>query len=163
MKCKNLHAFVGILLSILSFQAFALQERHLILVRQGGAMALSEEGQQRIQQTADILLTHGFDNRSIVAVYVAPDKGSQHCAMMLVERGLITQDKISKESRLGKDHTEHTLMAFYDAVEKEHPKGHIIFIDDNTGSLSIIENVTKSKPDSRSTQAYILPLSTRHA
>lgn len=163
MKCNAIHSLMGLFLAVIAFPSLALQERHLILVRQGGVQALTEQGQEQIKQTRDVLLTHGFDNRSIAAVYTAPDKGSKQCAKQLAELGLFTQNKIHTEKRLGHEKKEVILAAFIDEIERKHVKGHVILIDDNTRSVELIELLTKDKPAPNSKQAYIVPFATRHA
>lgn len=161
MKCNAIRSLLGLLLSVFAFPSLALQERHLILVRQGGTQALTEQGQEQIKQTRDILLTHGFDNRSIIAVYVAPDKGSLQCAKQLAELGLFTENKIHRESRLGHKKKVAALASFVEKLEKADDKGHVMLIDDNTRSVELIEHLTKEKPAANSTQAYIIPFNAR--
>lgn len=156
---KN-YLFLSLFLWVFTLPCFALQERHLITIRQGGDQALTEGGQQAIKQTGDILLTHGFDNRSIAAVYVAPDKGSKECAKILVDLGLFTENKIHGEPRLSQKHEtkNEAWPTFVESLEKKHQAGHIILIDDGKQTSRIIAVLTKAPLDETSIRPYILPL-----
>lgn len=163
MKGIVVKTILVLCLMFVGFPSYALQERHLIFVRQGGSTALVNQGKDQIKQTGEILLTHGFDNRSIVAVYVAPDKGSQQCAKLLAAAGLFSESKIHREPRLADKKKAGSILAFYDEIESKHKEGHVIFIDDNTRSLQLIETLTQEKPELRANQPYIVPFSLRQA
>ena len=98
---------------------FALQERHLIIIRHGEGehnitheynsnpkhprykpAHLTDKGQEQVKKAADLLLTHGFDNRTISAVYVSPLPRAIETANIVSEIGVFSKDKIHIDSRL---------------------------------------------------------------
>ncbi len=110
---------IGLCLSFFSQSTFALKEKHLIIVRHGEAehnlkqeynsnpkhpkykpSHLTEAGRQQVKETAELLLTHGFDNRNIAAVYVSPLPRTVETAQIFSEIGLFAKDKIHVDSRL---------------------------------------------------------------
>lgn len=140
-------------LFIFSVSSFALQEQHAIFVRQGGEYALTSLGKEQIQQTGEILLTHGFDNRTIVAVYTTADQGSIECANQLSKIGLFEQNKIHQSDKID--------LAFYDLLIKKHGKGHVIIVEDSFRSGELIEVISQHPVDRNSHQPYIIPFLTR--
>jgi hypothetical protein len=151
----SIRFLISLMCLVFSIPSLALQERHTIFVRQGGEFALTEQGKEKIQQTGEILLTHGFDNRSIVAVYALKDKGSQACAKQLAALGLFEKNKIHLEEMID--------MAFYQQLEKKHENGHVIIIDDNRPSVELIETLTHATVDRASIQPYIIPFTIQRA
>lgn len=145
----------GILLVLwmFGFPAMSLQERHIIFIRQGGVQALTPLGKEQIRQTGEVLVTYGFDNRSIAAVYTMNEKGSMHCAKVLSEFGLYTPQKIHKIDNMS--------LNWYDQIEKKHHKGHVVVIDDNTRSADLIEAVAGHAVERQTTQPYIVPFAPR--
>lgn len=139
----------------LSTAAMALQERHVIFVRQGGEYATTSLGREQIQQTGEILLTHGFDNRTIVAVYVWDDQGSLDCANQLAQIGLFEKNKIHQNNKID--------VAFYDSLIKEHQEGHVIIVADSFRSGELIEVISQHPVDRNSHQPYIIPFLPREA
>lgn len=147
---KIIFGVVGAIgLFIFSTASIALQERHAIFIRQGGEYALTSLGEEQIQQTGEILLTHGFDNRSIVAVYVGEDQGSLHCANQLAKIGLFEKNKIQQHDKID--------LAFYDELIKKHKNGHIIIIEDSFRTGEMIEVISRHPVDRSSHQPYIIP------
>ena len=142
-------------LLLMSTAVQGLQERHAIFIRQGGEIALTPEGKIQTQRTGEILLTHGFDNRSICAVYVAKDKGSQTCAEQLAQMGIFDKKKIHRQNDID--------LVFYQGLESKHLDGHVIIIDDNTDSIEILEKLADHEVDKTSYQPYILPFTTQKA
>jgi hypothetical protein len=145
----------AIVFFIFSASSFALQERHVIFVRQGGEYASTSLGKEQIQQTGEILLTHGFDNRTIMAVYVGPDQGSFDCANQLSKIGLFEKDKIHQDDKMD--------LAFYDSLIKRHQKGHVIIVDDSFRTGELIEVISHHPVDRSSHQPYIIPFLPREA
>ncbi len=97
----------------------ALQERHLIILRHGEGdqnitgeynsnpkhpkykpAHLTDKGQEQVKKAADLLLTHGFDNRNISAVYVSPLPRALETANIVADIGVYSKDKIHVDSRL---------------------------------------------------------------
>lgn len=138
---------VGLL--FLSSVAMALQERHAIFVRQGGEYATTSLGKEQIQQTGEILLTHGFDNRTIAAVYVWSDQGSLDCAKQLAAIGLFDNSKIHQSDKID--------VTFYDSLIKDHKEGHVIIIADSFRTGELIEVISQHPVDRHSHQPYIIP------
>ena len=70
MKFKNIPqvylGIIGMMLVFASFNSYALKERHLVIVCLDKSSSMDEK------QIAEQLLSNGFDNRNIVAVYVSP-------------------------------------------------------------------------------------------
>lgn len=98
---------------------FALKEKHLIIVRHGEASHnvtqqynsnpkhpkykpshLTDGGRLQVKQTAELLLSHGFDNRNIAAVYVSPLPRTIETAQIFADIGLYAKDKIHIDKRL---------------------------------------------------------------
>lgn len=108
-------AILATLLSLIPINAIALSESHLIIVRHGEGECdvehryqsdkstpcdLTEKGRQQIQEVAELLLNHGFDNRNISAVYVSSLSRAKATADRLAEVGLFSKDKIKVDHRL---------------------------------------------------------------
>lgn len=117
MKIRNF--LIVVILSILSNTVFALQERHLIIIRHGESdqnisheynsnpkhprykvAHLTDKGQDQVKKTAEILLMHGFDNRNISAVYVSPLPRAIETAQIVAQIGVYAKDKIHVDKRL---------------------------------------------------------------
>lgn len=119
---RNIHLFKKIAvgsLMLCSLNAFALQERHLILMRAAEAehnithqynsdpkhpayikSSLTAKGHEEVKKAAESLLSHGFDNRSIVAVYVSPLPRAVEMANIMSKIGVFESDKIHIDKRL---------------------------------------------------------------
>jgi len=115
---------VFIALLLFTHQAvFALQEKHLVIIHHGESesnltfnhnsnpqhtnykeMYLTEKGRQQVKQTAELLLTHGFDNRNIRAVYVSPLPRALETANILSQISVFSKDKIHPEPRIAEIH-----------------------------------------------------------
>lgn len=153
---KNIYKLIVCLtgtigLLIFSVSSFALQERHAIFVRQGGEYALTSLGKEQIQQTGEILLTHGFDNRTIVAVYTMTDQGSIECANQLSKIGLFEENKIYQNDKID--------LTFYNSLIKKHEKGHIIIVDNSFRTGELIEVISQHPVDRNSYHPYIIAFS----
>ncbi|MFI4938318.1 MAG: histidine phosphatase family protein [Candidatus Berkiellales bacterium] len=117
LKIKN--GVWALILVLFTQNVFALQERHLILIRHGEAehntahqyhsnpkhsnykpSHLTQKGRTEVENTSELLLTYGFDNRSIVAVYVSPLPSAIETAQLLAKIGVFSEDKIHVEERL---------------------------------------------------------------
>ncbi len=104
---------------LLSFSAFALQERHLIVLRHGESedmvsqvcnsnpksakykpALLTDKGREQVKKAAEQLLNYGFDNRSITAVYVSTLPRAVETANILAQIGVFSLDKIQLDERL---------------------------------------------------------------
>lgn len=98
---------------------FALKERHLIIIRHAEATStlagqynsnpkhphykpapLTAKGFEQAKQIAELLLTYGFDNRSIAAVYVSPLPRTRETAQIIAGLGIFSEDKIQVDPRL---------------------------------------------------------------
>jgi len=110
---------IGFFFVILCQSALALSERHLMIIRHGEgecdiiahyhsnpkhpqykSYPLTDKGRAQIKEVSEILLSHGFDNRSIAAVYVSPLPRTIESAQLLTQIGVFTEDKIHIEPRL---------------------------------------------------------------
>lgn len=108
-----------LMLFIFSQSLFALQERHLIILRHGEAEQnitreynsnpkhprykvahLTDKGREQVKKTAETLLMHGFDNRNISAVYVSPLPRALETAQIVADIGVFSKDKIHVDNRL---------------------------------------------------------------
>lgn len=117
MKTK----IISLCLSLIFFShgLYALQERHLIIIRHGEhtlnatreyntnpkhsgykVAPLTDKGRSEAKEAAERLLTHGFDNRSIAAVYVSPLPRAVETAEILAEIGVYAKEKIKVDKRL---------------------------------------------------------------
>lgn len=104
---------------LLSFPTLALQERHLIVLRHGESedmvsqvcnsnpksakykpALLTDKGREQVKKAAEQLLSYGFDNRSITAVYVSTLPRAVETANILAQIGLFSLDKIQLDERL---------------------------------------------------------------
>lgn len=103
----------------MSMSAVALQERHLIVLRHGESedmltntcntnpnhskykpSLLTDKGRSQVKKAAEQMLSYGFDNRSIKAVYVSTLPRAVETATILADIGLFTHDKIQLDDRL---------------------------------------------------------------
>ncbi|MCS5711357.1 histidine phosphatase family protein [Candidatus Berkiella aquae] len=116
MKLRFLFLFVGILFNA---QANALQERHMIVLRHGESedvvmkvcnsnpkhaqykpALLTDKGREQVKKAAEQLLSHGFDNRNIKAVYVSTLPRAVETANLLAQIGVFSLDKMHLEEKL---------------------------------------------------------------
>lgn len=176
------------LLLLFSCHALALSERHLIIVCHGDKPSTllektnkekkqTDETMAYAKQISNLLLTYGFDNRSIAAVFVPPDKKTRKLAEEIAEIGLFAKDKIHIDKRLSDKQTksffkkkpENTslltdaairekVLAVYDEVETKYQKGHVLFLAPGVPAMELIDGVIHSKVKLRTAQAYMLPL-----
>lgn len=103
----------------ISMPIFALQERHIIVLRHGESedmlthicntnpshskykpSLLTDKGRKQVKQAAEQMLSYGFDNRSIKAVYASTLPRAVETATILADIGLFTHDKIQLDERL---------------------------------------------------------------
>ena len=98
--------------------AWALSESHLIIIRHGEGQCdvdnrydsnpkskaapceLTDKGRTQVKEVSELLLSHGFDNRNIAAVYVSSLPRAKATALHLAEVGLFNADKIHVDKRL---------------------------------------------------------------
>ncbi len=111
--------FLGLVFVLFTHSLFALQERHLVIIRHGEGeqnisneynsnpkhanykpASLTDKGHDQVKQTAELLLTYGFDNRSIAAVYVSPLPRTLETAQIISDIGVFSKDKIHIDHRL---------------------------------------------------------------
>ncbi|MBS0290639.1 MAG: histidine phosphatase family protein [Proteobacteria bacterium] len=109
----------GFFFMFLTQSLWAIQEKHLIIIRHGEAQhnlsheynsnpnhphykqaLLTDKGQEQIREAAQLLLTYGFDNRNVAAVYVSPLPRTLASAQIMAQIGVFSQDKIHLEPRL---------------------------------------------------------------
>ena len=159
-----------ITLFLISFyqNAMALKERHLVVLQPSPIVQpITEKDRQLAEETASLLLAHGFDNRSISAVYVAPNAFAVETAELLSEIGLFSKDKIHREIRLKETHSQieaqPTLMAFYHEVERQHNEGHVLVITPEKEAILLVESATKNKVKLQPSQPYLIPLESETA
>lgn len=114
MKLKA--AVFGLFILLIAQVAFALQERHLIIMRAAESIPqvyhsnpnhpkykplhLTDEDQQKAKLSAEMLLTYGFDNRNITAVYISPLPRAVETATHLAQIGVFSREKIHIDPRL---------------------------------------------------------------
>lgn len=110
---------LGFCALLLAQGTFALQERHLIIIRHGECdhqlshiynsnpkhpnykpASLTDKGKEDVQKAAELLLTHGFDNRNISAVYVSPLPRAVESAHIAAKIGVYDASKIKVDHRL---------------------------------------------------------------
>lgn len=110
---------LGFFCAWISLSAFALQERHMIVLRHGESedmltnicntnpnhskykpSLLTDKGRNQVKKAAEQMLSYGFDNRSIKAVYVSTLPRAMETATILADIGLFTHDKIQPDERL---------------------------------------------------------------
>ncbi len=110
---------LSLICAFFCFNALALQERHLIVLRHGESedmlthscnsnphhskykpSLLTDQGRLQVKKSAEQMLNYGFDNRSITAVYVSTLPRAIETANILAQIGLFTHDKIQLEERL---------------------------------------------------------------
>lgn len=115
----ELRAFISGLLLLFCQSALALKERHLIIIRHAEATSdlvgqyntnpkhphykpasLTPKGFEQAKQISELLLTYGFDNRTIAAVYVSPLPRTQETAQVIAQMGIFSAEKIHVDSRL---------------------------------------------------------------
>ncbi len=114
---KKNNVFAALILLLAAQAVYALQERHIIILRHGEAdqniaynsnpkhpnykpAHLTTKGQEQVRQAAEVLLLHGFDNRSIAAVYVSPLPRAIETANIVADIGVFNKDKIHVDERL---------------------------------------------------------------
>src|SRR5690242_6173316 len=116
MKAK---IFIAGILFLVCQNVFALKERYLIIIRHAEATSnlvgqyntnprhphykpasLTPKGFEQAKQISELLLTYGFDNRNIAAVYVSPLPRTQETAQVIAEIGIFSADKIHIDPRL---------------------------------------------------------------
>lgn len=121
MKCvKSLVLMIFPLLAgFYGERIFALSETHLVIIRHAEGQCdvdfryhsnprhanfkscdLTDKGKTQVQQMAELLIAHGFDNRKIAAVYVSSLPRAKATAEGLAAVGIISQDKIHVDRRL---------------------------------------------------------------
>lgn len=177
------------LLIALPFHTFALTERHLIIICHGDEKGrllektenpgtVNEQNVLYAKQIANLLITYGFDNRSIAAVFVPPNKNTRHVAEKIAEIGLFTKNKIHADKRLSDKNTSFfknnkknenpvklsnaevrkKVLEIYDEAESQYPTGHVLFLTPGLPAMELIDGVIHSKIQLRTAQAYMLPL-----
>jgi len=200
---------------LFSFSSAALQERHLIVLNHGESedmikhvcnsnpkhakykpSLLTDKGRDQVKKSAELLLSYGFDNRSITAVYVSTLPRAVETANILAQIGLFSLDKIQLDERLNEikagdregkmqsdfvretwwvgeqeaaaHHGESSealrkrMIAIYDDIEKNHPKGHVLIVTHGMPSQELIDSLTKSKVKLEPAQVYLMPLTNRN-
>ncbi len=129
---------VGALLMVITQSAAALQERHLIIVRHGEGehnvthfynsnpkhphykpSHLTDKGQEQVKKAAEMLLTYGFDNRTIAAVYVSPLPRAIESAHIISDIGVFSPDKIHIDQRLIETQAGEREGLFKDSLTKD--------------------------------------------
>lgn len=117
-KCLKA-GFMILLPSLLLTPAWALSESHLIIIRHGEGQCdvdnrfdsnsrknkgapceLTDKGRTQVKEVSELLLSHGFDNRNIAAVYVSSLPRAKATALHLAEVGLYNANKIHVDKRL---------------------------------------------------------------
>lgn len=177
MHLKTLILFFLCLLSIQT--THALTDRHLIIIKigttepelmqgnkpelttlQNTQSQLSIKDREQVKQMAERLLTHGFDNRSISAVYASTATSALETCQILSDIGVISSNKIRMDHRLGYAELEDPaeLFTLYDNVEKNQLSGHIVFVTHERTSTKLIEGLTQHFVKLENAQPYILPL-----
>lgn len=108
-----------VFLLLFSSSVWAVSEPHLVIIRHGEGehninkrfnsnpdhqnyqpANLTDKGKEQAKKVAELLLTYGFDNRNIAAVYVSPLPRTQQTAKIVQDIGVFSADKVSVEPRL---------------------------------------------------------------
>lgn len=141
-----------IIISLSFISAQALEERHLMVMCYEKA-----DNESQMNDIVKLLITYGFDNRSIVGVYVSPSSDGTQMAQLLSKIGLFTADKIHTDKRLLK--AKPALMDVYHEVEALYPKGHVIFMMTAKPATAIIQMLTQDEETRlKPGQGYLVPL-----
>jgi broad specificity phosphatase PhoE len=147
---------------------------------------LTEKGKRDVQQTARNLLSQGFNNNNITAVFVSPLPRTQQTAEILVKEGVISPDKIITDKRIielqagdleGKPVISHWESAFasqhhaesaedvksrvndfYQSLLQHNPSGNIIVITHALPAQDLIELIAHENVSLQPGQAKTLPL-----
>lgn len=106
-------------LSCYSSNLFAIGDHHIVIIRHAEGKCdaekiyhsdpkhanyqpspLTEKGKKQLKALGETLLSYGFDNRHIAAVYVSPLPAAQATAQYLVNLGIVNADKVHEDKRL---------------------------------------------------------------
>lgn len=157
----------------LNSPAWALQERHLIIVRHAQAQPsevtaqsghLTSKGQAQAKEMAQLLLRYGFDNRSIEAVLVPPLQAAHETATLVAEIGVFGAEKIKTHELLldidgeAAETKKKRIMGLFENVAKSYTKGHVIVIAQESTAQGLIEVLTHEKVKLDIASAYVLPI-----
>lgn len=168
---------IGVLLSLLclflSQSVFALQERHLIIVRHAQALPsqttsesghLSSKGEVQTKEVAELLLRYGFDNRSIEVVLIPPLQAAHETAIKVAEIGVFGQEKIKISEQLldveneSSEKLRQRMMNLFENLAKTYTHGHVIVIAQEQTSQDLIEVLANEKVKLDVASAYVLPI-----
>ncbi len=195
----------AILLLIFAFCALEAADRKLIVIRSGESISdqghfyntspqnsgyvqsdLTDAGKASISRLAKDLRSQGFRNDNIGAVFVSPLPRALQTAQILVQEGLISQDKINMDPRLiegnagnlegkaifpawkpfvAKDHNaeeqssvQERVRAFYQFIYSTYRKGNLIVITTEVPAQLVIQAAINVKLNLQPGQYKIVPL-----
>lgn len=195
---------LGLFLTTLAFSQDAPNQM-LIVVRHGEAVnnteavynsnpdhpnymlvSLTAKGKKQVANTAQDLLTKGFNKDNIVAVYVSPLPRAIQTADVLAQAGLISRDKIMTDKRLieiqvgdleGKpvfptwepsytkkyhaetaEHLMNRVQDFYSSILKLYPTGNILVVTHAMPANDLIEIASGQQVAIGTGDAIVVPL-----
>lgn len=202
---KFIHAFLfAIFLSVCTFSLHSM-EQQLIVIRHGEAgnniekvynsnpenprykiFNLTEAGILATQKTAKDLISRGFSNDNIAAVFVSPLPRTKQTADILVQQGLVSKDKIILDKRLielnagdledkptfaawkssftkdyhaeSEEQVKNRVKDFYDSILRQYPQGNIIVVTHALASQDLIELITRQIVKLNPGEAKVIPL-----
>ena len=172
---KKIFLIIIVTLSSYVSVAYALTERHLILIRHAECehnakgvynsnpkhpdyrpAHLTVQGKKQAISTAERLVLHGFDNRNIAAVYISPLPRARETAEIIAEYGVFSKDKIHIDERLieaqageleGQLISKHSKDAWHVSLE-EHQKYELeTNYDVRKRIMSVYDDAEKKYPN----------------
>lgn len=185
---------------LMSFCALWGEEQKLIVMRHGQAfnnvnrvhnsspqnlnyrpVGLTEKGKKQVEKTARELLTKGFNNNTIAAVFVSPLPRCVQTAQTLVQQGVIAEGKLIIDNRLrernagdleGKPHSNRTAGVgwetneevkertenFYHSILSRYPEGNVLVVTHGIVAADLINLTTHKVMRLTTGEAVIVPL-----
>lgn len=165
---------IGLLFVCIVRTGWALNERHLIVIRSGEAQhhlsrmhnsnpnhphykptTLTTKGQEEVNKAAQMLLSYGFDNRNIVAIYVSPLPRALETAQIMANIGIFSKEKIHVDQRLidqlagdreGKVKTSNSQDLWWVSEQEAKASGGESNTDVRRRMLSLYDEIEKQYP-----------------
>ena len=201
--------FINVFLCTIFLNTFSLSlhsmEQQLIVIRHGEAgnniekvynsnpenpnykiFNLTEAGILTTQKTAKDLIAQGFSNDNIAAVFVSPLPRTKQTAEILVQQGLVSEDKLILDKRLielnagdlegkptvpnwnpsfakdyhaeSEEQVKNRIKEFYDSILDKYPQGNIIVVTHALASQDLIELATHQIVKLIPGEAKVVPL-----
>jgi broad specificity phosphatase PhoE len=151
---------------------------------------LTKAGHQTVLETAKRLLSEGFSNDTISAVFVSPLPRCIQTADILAQQGLFSSDKIHIDKRLieqragdleGKpqfatwepsfakkynaespEQVKNRVQDFYSDILRRYPQGNILVVTHALPGLDLIQIASHQQVKLNPGEAYVTPLESRN-